>query len=236
MYSHCTVCKAELHPGDVDLERQFVSCSSCGSMFTIQHTPEERRYADGAVADQLPNTRWTYERKEDFVRLSWPTTFVGARFLAALLVCVLVATLPVVFGWVSLRGGGRLEALPIAIAALLLFGYPLLVSAFNRTFIEAGPGVGIQVRNGPLPWLFQPRSVRRRDISQLYAKRLTRMNQAGIDAIYELRVQRPNGSTELLLGNGLSAEEVLFLERTLEQHLGIQDRPVRGEFKPEDSA
>lgn len=236
MYSHCTVCKSELRPGDVDLERQFVSCSSCGSMFTFQHTPEERRHADGAVADQLPNTRWTYERKEDLVRLSWPSSFVGTRFLAALLVCVLVATLPVVFGWVSLRGGGRLAALPIAIAALLLFGYPLLVSAFNRTFLEASPGAGIQVRHGPLPWMAMPHDVKRRHISQLYAKRLTRMSQAGIDAFYELRVLRSNGSTELLVGDGLSAEEVLFLERALEQHLGIHDSPVRGEFKPEGDA
>lgn len=236
MHSHCTICKAELRPGDVDLERQYVSCSSCGSMFTFRKTHEELLRADGAMVDRLPNSRWTYERKEDLVRLSWPWSFAGARFLAVLLGCALVGTLPVVFGWVSFAGDGHLEALPIAIAALLLFGYPLLLSAFNRTFIEASPGAGVRVRHGPLPWVSLPRSVRRLDISQLYAKRLTRMRQGGIDAIYELRVQHPNGSTELLVGDGLSAEEVLFLERTLEQHLGIDDRPVRGEFKPEDSA
>jgi hypothetical protein len=29
----------------------------------------------------------------------------------------------------------------------------------------------------------------------------------------------------------VSAEQVLFLERTLEDHLGVRDQPVPGEFK-----
>ncbi|WP_157232236.1 hypothetical protein [Hyalangium minutum] len=49
-------------------------------------------------------------------------------------------------------------------------------------------------------------------------------------------MQRPHGGTEHLVGAGLSAQEVLFLERALEGHLGIEDRPVPGDFKPEGGA
>jgi hypothetical protein len=236
MHSHCTVCRAALREGDVDLERQFVSCSACGSMFTLRKSDADLRTEDGAAQDRLPGKAWTYERKDDLVRLSWRWYSPGVGCLAILLLCILVGTLPTAFGWVTPTKGTREGALQAAVAVSLLLGYPILVLVFNRTRIEVSPSTGLKIRHGPLPWFSLPRTLKLRDIQQLYGQRKKHKDKGRIHYTYELRVQRPDGKTRHLVGAGLKAEEVLFLERTLESRLGIEDRAVPGDFKPEGSA
>ncbi|HYH97758.1 hypothetical protein [Hyalangium sp.] len=236
MDSHCTVCRAALREGDVDLERQFVSCSTCGSMVTFRRSDAELRTEDGAAKDRLPGSSWSYERQEDLMRLTWRWHSPGVGCLAVPVLCFLLAGLSGAFGWIPLTNGTPQEALMVTLALSLLFGYPLLVVTLNRTFIEASPGTGLQIRHGPLPWFALPRRLKRQDIQQLYGERKTHKNKGRIHYSYALRVQRPDGSTQLLLEAGLTAEEVLFLERTLESWLGIEDRAVPGDFKPEGSA
>jgi hypothetical protein len=119
----------------------------------------------------------------------------------------------------------------ILTAVTLFFGYMALLQLINHTRIEASPRRGLQVRHGPLPWFTPSLTVDMREIRQLYGLRYeNQTHRAGGNDTYELRVLSQDGSSRLLVGRELSREQVLFLERTLEEHLGIVDEHVSGEL------
>jgi hypothetical protein len=228
MHSQCGICHAPLREGDIQLEQQSVSCSHCGGLYGLLHreSPEEN--------PKLPKPLWTFEREGDVLRMSWSWYKPVVWAVLLLLVLILGGLLSKAAGWLKPTNGTETEALGGAVVVLVLFGYPVLLSFFNRTLIEASPRTGLKIRHGPLPF-FRPRTLRIEEIRQLYGQQHQYKNKGRASYVYELRVLLEDGSTRGLLSGGLSAEEVLFLERTLESHLGIEDRPVPGDFKPEGS-
>ena len=119
--------------------------------------------------------------------------------------------------------------------ASLVFGYVALLKLFNHTRIEASPRKGLEVWHGPIPCFIRSPTVDRRDIRQLYGQGpVNQQLKEGSVYTYELRVLSRDGGSRMLVGEELSPEQVLFLERTLEEHLGIVDEPVPGELKTDD--
>jgi hypothetical protein len=245
MHSQCGICHAPLREGDIQLEQQSVSCSQCGGLYgltrwEIAELRKQRQDTSGLHQEgpeenpKLPKPYWTFERKGDVLRLSWSWYKPVVWAVLLLLVLILGGLLSKAAGWLKPTNGTDTEALGGAVVVLVLFGYPVLLSFFNRTLIEVSPGTGLRIRHGPLPW-FSPRPLKTEEIRQLYGRQYQYKNKGRASYVYELRVLLEDGSTRHLLSGGLSAEEVLFLERTLESHLGIEDRPVPGDFKPEGS-
>ena len=194
------------------------------------------RREDGPLVDRLPNGNWTYERRDDVVILTrrWDSSSIGC--FSFLLLFVLAVTMPTAFGWISSPDVKPRDFLILGLSLSAIVGYLLLLAIFNRMHIEVSPRTGVTIRHGPLPTLNFARNMRTRDIAQIYVQRTQTERKGDIIYFYELRVQRPKGGTESLLSAGLSDREALFLERTLERHLGIEDRAVPGAFKPEGSA
>jgi hypothetical protein len=245
MHSHCELCRAPLREGDIQLEQQSVTCSSCGRLYGLTRWEAEelqklRKGASGLhqeVPEENPlppKPHWTIEREGDVLRLSWSWYRPVVWVVLGMLLLILAGLVPIAAGWREPTNGSSRDAWGSVLVVLVLFGYPSLLSLFNRTHIEASPGTGLMIRHGPLPW-HRARTLKTEEIRQLYGQRHQFKNKGRASYMYELRVLLGDGSTRHLIGGGLSAEEVLFLERTLESHLGIEDRPVPGDFKPEGS-
>lgn len=110
--------------------------------------------------------------------------------------------------------------------------YMALALLFNRTTIRATPRE-IAVRHGPLPW---PGSkvVGVQDVEQLYCESVGPsrfgFQSESREPTFQVSAVLRDGR-KLPLVRGLpEPDQALFIERRLEEHLGIDDAPVAGEL------
>lgn len=173
---------------------------------------------------------WSLTRQGDVLRLRWRWYLPDIWWSLPLLAGMAFPAVSVLNGAHVRRGSPGLFVAIFAGICLVLV-YALLVSLINRTTVEASPRTGIRVRNGPLPSLLLPRIVAMQDIRQLYGKCTGSRSRKGRRVpVYALYVLGPDGSRRRLAGYLLTDRQLLFLERTLEDHLGLEDWHV-----PEES-
>jgi hypothetical protein len=178
-----------------------------------------------------PDAGWKVEHQGDTLRLSWQSTRgrAGLAVLALLGGALLVAVLAV--GTRPFGADPFLVATVGAALALLLPCYGLLVKAVNRTYVEASRRTGLRAWHGPLPWFSSFKShVALGAIRQLYGFRppqppTGRTRRGSPRARHELRVLKGDDTSVTLVGSGLTLQQVHFLERALEAHLGIHHAP-----------
>ncbi len=236
MHSRCDLCGATLQPGDVQPELLCVRCSSCHGIYGLLRSDAEELLGRPATPPPAStpeplDSRWTVSREGEVLRLSW--SWYEPSIWVMVIACLVFASLGVggLLDMVKFKGNtsgqdGGLMMLGMS----LISGYVCLLSLVNRTSITASRQTGLEVRHGPLPSFHLSRTLEMRDIRQLYGKHHPHPRRDR--EFYELRVLLADGSNKRLLSNRHTAEQVLFLERMLEDHLGVRDQPVPGEFKP----
>jgi hypothetical protein len=104
--------------------------------------------------------------------------------------------------------------------------YTALTGLFNRTVIEVDRGV-LSVRHGPIPARGN-RDIALSDLRQLFTIESTGNKGA---RSYELHAIVSNGPTVTLAKGLTDSRQALYLERTIEDHVGIEDQPVVGEMR-----
>ncbi|HZH77277.1 MAG TPA: hypothetical protein VEY88_14705 [Archangium sp.] len=262
MHSRCDLCGANLRAGDAQPEALYVKCSTCGGLYALMRSEAKEMLANKGISQQVietlieepgestarsgtaasgPTPRlkagWKVEREGDVLHIRWP--WFSNMFWGAAVACLLAGYV----GWAGSQGLWRMkggspmgpESIWTFSTASLVFGYVALLKLFNHTRIEASPRRGLEVRHGPIPCFIRSPTVDIRDIRQLYGQGPENQRiKEGSVYTYELRVLSRDGGSRTLVGEELSPEQVLFLERTLEEHLGIVDEPVPGELKTDD--
>ncbi len=106
--------------------------------------------------------------------------------------------------------------------------YTALAGFYNSTAITAGQGK-LTIQHGPLPWPGN-RTLPATDITQLYSEQRMVQARNGAHPRFQLSVVTRENRKIRLIANMDEPDEVRFLERTLEEHLGIHNRPVEGEM------
>jgi hypothetical protein len=106
--------------------------------------------------------------------------------------------------------------------------YFVLASFVNKTDVVISPGE-VRVKTHPLPWPGN-KSFSPADISQLYTKEVLHRTKNGTSHSYQVHVIDRAGREHKLLAGLQSSEQGLFIEKTVEQQLGLSDQPVRGEI------
>lgn len=98
----------------------------------------------------------------------------------------------------------------------------------NTTTIRVGNG-SLDVSSGPLPW-FGAVSLQSSAIKQLYCREKINRGKNGAHVTYEV-VAITNGQRKDLVSGLTDAEQALYIEQEVENHLGIEDTAVRGELR-----
>lgn len=100
----------------------------------------------------------------------------------------------------------------------------------NTTFIEVDKHQ-ISIWFTPLPWIGK-KKVNAKEIDQIFVKEKVTQGKNGTSRTYQLKALMKNGNNTTLLGSavGGEAEDSQFLERKIEDFLGIRDRQVAGEY------
>lgn len=101
---------------------------------------------------------------------------------------------------------------------------------FNKTYVDVMDGY-LDVRHAPIPWWKGNVHLSTNDIEQIYVKEVISSNNNTTTRYYGLHAKMVDGLDEKLLNvGGLDAQQAKELEHRLEAYIGIDDRPVVGEY------
>jgi len=106
--------------------------------------------------------------------------------------------------------------------------YYVIAGIYNRTVVTVGQG-RLSIQHGPIPWPGS-RILQASELTQLYTEERVTRGKRGPRVSYDLSaVSRDNKKIRLLTGLD-TPDSVRFLERQIEDRLGIRDRRVEGEM------
>lgn len=100
---------------------------------------------------------------------------------------------------------------------------------FNRTIVQLRGGI-FSIEHKPLPW-FGAKKLPSDELEQLYCKEVLSNSKNGTNVTYEVHAILRNHRNIKLLSGLADAEQALFFEEAIEDYLGIEERPVRGEMR-----
>jgi hypothetical protein len=106
--------------------------------------------------------------------------------------------------------------------------YYLLCLLFNRTVIDVN-NTSISIRHGPLP-CSSGQQVKANELDQLYVPEKVTRNKHGATYSYDLWAITPSGLQIKLLKDMPDPRQAKYLEKAIENRLGIVDRPVPEEW------
>lgn len=139
----------------------------------------------------------------------------------------------VFYGMLASSGGTPLFAylFPLLhVAAGIGISYYTACLFFNKTFVDVVDD-HLMVHHDPIPWWKGNVSIPITLIDQLYVKESINRGKNGTSTTYSLRAKLKNGQDKDLLNVGtITSEQLQKIETRLEDFLGIQDTPVKGEY------
>lgn len=206
----------------------LVKCEACGSVFRPGEKKREtslsrhKKIRVGALGgiDMRPTSEGLEIIRRWFDHRVWFTLGM-ALFWNGL------------FYWfVWLSGGEFLQSEESILFYLFGFGglcwaYVAFAHLFNQTTIRMTSET-IVVRHRPVPWLGN-KTVPVAKVAQVYCKRIKQRRKHRTYVTFEVRFEGPKGKTYKLLSGLESRSEARFIEREIEETLGLQDKYVEGE-------
>jgi hypothetical protein len=171
----------------------------------------------------------TMGKKRGRLRLAWPWTQDFDRLLFFALTIIWYGLVYSFYGRsldIELLG----TQLPV-LAILILIGYLPIAQLINKTVIEVNRNT-LNLFFEPLPWPGK-KSFASDDVSQIYCKEDSRRKSgSGADRkpTYTVNGILKNGNDLVLVAWLETPEQARFIEQSIEEHLGIVDRPVAGEL------
>ncbi len=236
----CPACGTAIGKQDMDLATGTALCGACGDIVDV---PELQADAAPPTVPEVPERPLPpmpegFQVVEDASRLEITFRWWHWKFLFLAFFCVFWDGFLVV--WYGL-GLGMLTSGTMGGGEGVMFSFPLIhvavgvaltwytVAGFvNRTKVTVADG-GVSIAFHPMWWPGQ-KTIVTSQITQLYAKRHVRRTKNGTTITYAVHVEDRRGVHVKLLGGLITPERAQWLERRIEQHLGIADRPIAGEI------
>jgi hypothetical protein len=217
----CPQCSTPIPPQNINVQQMVAACPQCGHVFKfdlspVQGTTRLKRKVKAPV-------HLSIQQSEDDLRITFARDNNWGNKLGFIMTLLITA-----FGLllvVSTKTDSRYYGID-TISGLILFFVGivltiwLLVSIVNRTSIVISPE-SLMIVHQPVE-IPPPIFYNSAEIRQLYCKKLNHL-------YFELHALMTDGSDEILL-TLIPEDDALYLEHVIEDYLGIQDMPVRGEY------
>jgi hypothetical protein len=241
MRLNCPKCAAEISAENVNLERLVAKCSQCDSVFNFEDKfgPAFGVKSGSAQQQAFAALRPDKVKIDNFggvLTLEW-RWFTWVFIVATVYAVLWNGFMFSIFGSVLTDGfqlGDILAAFPFICFPHFWIGLALIYYALagyiNKTTVTVKNG-RLTIRHTPLPW-WGNKEIETATIMQLYTKENNSRNRRGVVAwgTYELHAVLKKGMHLKLLSGLDSSEHALFVEWEIEEYLGIEDVPVRGEY------
>lgn len=235
MKVQCKSCGTTVPADNLNLDRMVAKCASCHAVFAFSvdgQQPPSREPAERPRGDVPRPARLEIERfgGELVITRRWWST-VAVVFLT---IFTIVWNGISWTGFVMVLGEVPLAALFVGLFVLIgaLVGYITICVMLNSTVITVGRE--LTIRHGPMP-VPGNRTLAAGELDQLYVTEhistsTSDNGRRSTSVSYQLRARLKDGSGVKLLRAVPEAEEALYLEQLIEEELGIEDAPVRGEM------
>ncbi len=240
----CHTCAAPIPAKDIELSLMIAKCTSCDAVFsfadTVGHTEQEvvgRILGDdSAPAERVMPTDHKVKVKADTdnqltLSMGWfsAQTLFMAMFAVFWNGFLLVWYAIGITGFLAGESGMIIMLLfPVLhVAAGFYVGYTAICGFVNSTTISVDR-TGIEVVHGPLPWPGNV-SLQAQDVDQLYVVPRVITGKNSTRTVYDLKAVDRGGSEITVLRTLEDDRAALFMERRIEQWLGIEDRRIAGQ-------
>lgn len=243
MQLNCRSCAKTILAEDINLDTVLAKCRSCHAVFDFSAqvrmptVPEAKLKRDRG---EIPMPR-QFTVDERGGRLSITRKWGRGPAIFFLIFSVFWNSVVSVFVVGFLSGSMKTEEgsgpgwfMGLFLVPFVLVGigtgWAALALLLNRTTIRV-EGRRLKVTNAPIPWPGN-RDLDTASLDQLYCEEYVAYTQNDVPQ-YRLAVHAIcKDGAKLKLARGMEdAGQALYLEQLLEKHLGIVDRPVRGEIQ-----
>ena len=228
MRLNCRKCGEDISAENININTLVAKCSSCDSVFSFREQVANKVSKPLLLRPKPDSVRETKGEKSLALSTKWfRWEYVWHTLILTLLVgpflSAAIATAVVNGAWVEAitKPSFWFALVP---AVYLLMGYT------NRTVISAD-FKQITVQHKPIPWI-GGKAIPSTEISQFYAVLGPdpHLNRYWNKSQYELHAILHNNKDVVVASKQKTAQQVLYMEGALEQFLGIEDQPVRGEL------
>lgn len=229
---NCPNCGTHVPSEDINIVRLVAKCQNCDEIFSFGDSDQSMTApGTGSVRDvpKPPNLHVETIGQRLTISYRW----FHWMYFFLLFFCI---------GWDSFLIFWYLMALHMpGPAALIMVLFPTIhlavgvaltyvtISGFlNSTRISADRSF-LEIQHGPLPW-WGSRKIPTDQLNQLFCRGQHRSRKSNAMA-YSIHAILNNGDRVDLLSHVQDRDLVLYLEKAIEDHLGIEDRPVAGELE-----
>lgn len=233
IHVECRSCGTSVPAADINIEKLVAKCSRCHAVFGI-HLDGSASAPRGGVKIAPPKNVTVENQGGEFVILRRWRGWGAVIFLTIFAMIWNGICWP--FFVAMLMEGPWFIAAFLSIFCLvgLAVAYSTLAMLLNSTEIRVGSR-DLAVKHGPVP-VPGGVEVQSGDIEQLWVEQSishSRSNNGHVNThvTYSVLLRKKDGTREVLLKSAGSSEFALFVEQEIEEHLGIENRPVRGEFR-----
>jgi DNA-directed RNA polymerase subunit RPC12/RpoP len=242
----CSNCGAALPEPELDSrDGRTVKCPFCGARTPLAIPADQEVQASTATSTRSLTPRNDAIRSKvprpdsvkmtqgpDGLRLSY--RWFSPVFFFLLFFCIAWDSFLVFWYAMALGGKGPDGAFsliaiifPIAhVAVGVGLTYFVIAGFLNRTTIDVNQDE-LRVAHGPVPWKGN-RRIPTDDLDQLYSSQ--NRNQSENSHSYAVSALLKDGRKVTLIGMFHNDEEARFIERTIEDYLGLEHHPVAGEL------
>jgi hypothetical protein len=241
----CSTCAKTIPVEDINLDHVLAKCRSCNTVFDFSgqvqmpDLPQAKQKRDRGEIPLPPSLKVDQHGGNLVITRRWgrgPGIFflVFSGLWNAIVLIIMIALLS---NAAKTSGGARppfLGSLELFFVPFILVGlgtaWPAFALLLNRTTIRVS-GRRLSVTHGPVPWPGK-RELDLATLDQLYCQEYVAYLQNNVPQ-YRFMIQaiRKDGSRLKLVRGMEDSGQALYLERLLETHLGIVDRPVPGEIQ-----
>ena len=225
----CPKCKHFISGEDINIEKTVAKCSHCHHVFGFAYDSTTASLVPEVIVPQ--GVEELKLKSELDIRLKWlQTTSKGGRWFLILFTTMWnLILLPFVVG-VIISG---LWGILLFLSAHLLIGLGLLwhlaTVYFNQTSISVSEH-GIKIRTMPLLHpLWKNKDIDTNSLKQLYVSRYVASTSNGVPnyayALYAIL----NTGEKISLIRGMNRETQVYIERAIEDYLGIRNTKVSEE-------
>lgn len=233
-YTHvaCPSCGTPLRAGDMSLDTMAGRCPACHALVDLRAVAPDLAAAPEPGGDPIPVPLPARVHVEERGRdLTITRRWFSWGYVFLLFFCVMWDGFLVFWYGVALTMDAPLPFIlfPLLHVAVGVFLTYMTIAGFvNRTTFTIERDRLI-VRHGPLPWRGSV-DVSTISVEQLFCTEKISRGRNGTTVRYNVEAVLKDGR-HLKVATGLDErEQALFIEQTLEKHLGIQNRRVRSEM------
>jgi len=215
----CKRCEVEIQSKHLNIEENIAYCTNCHSIREIKKLSKHEEIEK--QINQIPPDGIKVKNSSSML-------YIETSLNALAGVGLLLSSVGLII-FSSILGVSHHSVMVLIMYIIAgIIGYKGAINIFNTIFIEVTKD-NIKLYSKPLMH-FSEKNYSSKSLSQLYVKEYIHKNKNNVSYSYKLRAILKNGKDISILKLD-NSQYMLFLERSIESWLQIEDRRISGEYK-----